>query len=63
MAQLGKIFLPFYRVPNANGAQTGGAGLGLAITERIVRMHGGSVKAANAQDGGLLIELVLPLTP
>jgi signal transduction histidine kinase len=35
----------------------------LAITERIVRMHGGSVKAANAQDGGLLVELVLPLTP
>src|SRR5467141_895314 len=62
-AQLGKIFLPFYRVPNANGAQTGGAGLGLAISERIVRMHGGSVRAANAQDGGLLVELVLPLTP
>jgi two-component system sensor histidine kinase CpxA len=63
MVHLGKIFLPFYRVPNANGAQTGGAGLGLAITERIVRMHGGSVKAANTQDGGLLVELVLPLTP
>jgi two-component system, OmpR family, sensor histidine kinase CpxA len=63
MVHLGKIFLPFYRVPNANGAQTGGAGLGLAITERIVRMHGGSVRATNAQDGGLLVELVLPLTP
>jgi len=63
MVHLGKIFLPFYRVPNANGAQTGGAGLGLAITERIVRMHGGSVRATNAQDGGLLVELILPLTP
>ena len=63
MVHLAKIFLPFYRVPNANGAQASGAGLGLAITERIVRMHGGSVKAANAQDGGLLVELVLPLAP
>jgi signal transduction histidine kinase len=35
----------------------------LAITERIVRMHGGSLRAVNAQDGGLLVELVLPLTP
>ena len=59
---LAKIFLPFYRVPVADGAETGGAGLGLAITERIVRMHGGKVRASNVQGGGLLVELELPLT-
>jgi signal transduction histidine kinase len=59
---LAKIFLPFYRVPSVDGAATSGAGLGLAITERIVRMHGGRVRASNAQDGGLLVELELPLT-
>jgi signal transduction histidine kinase len=37
---LEKIFLPFYRVPTIHGEQAGGAGLGLAITERIVRMYG-----------------------
>jgi len=58
---LEKIFLPFYRVPTMNGEQTGGAGLGLAITERIVRMYGGSVSAANAPDGGLVVKLELPL--
>jgi two-component system sensor histidine kinase CpxA len=58
---LEKIFLPFYRVPAMNGEQTGGAGLGLAITERIVRMYGGRVSAANAPDGGLVVELELPL--
>lgn len=60
-SHLGKIFLPFYRVPGVNGEQTDGAGLGLAITERIVRMHKGNVRASNAQDGGLLVELELPL--
>jgi two-component system sensor histidine kinase CpxA len=59
-AHLKKIFLPFHRIPGANGTHTNGAGLGLAITERIVRMHGGSVIATNAPDGGLVVELQLP---
>jgi len=58
-ADLTKIFLPFHRVANAAAAD--GAGLGLAITERIVRMHGGSVRATNAPDGGLIVEMELPL--
>jgi two-component system, OmpR family, sensor histidine kinase CpxA len=59
---LEKIFLPFYRIPTINGDPTGGAGLGLAITERIVRTYGGSVGAANAPDGGLIVNLELLLT-
>jgi len=58
---LGKIFLPFYRIPTTDGEPTGGAGLGLAITERIVRMYGGSVSATNAPDGGLIVNLELSL--
>jgi signal transduction histidine kinase len=34
--------------------------LGLAITERAVRLHGGTVKAANRPEGGLMIEIRLP---
>jgi two-component system sensor histidine kinase CpxA len=56
-----KIFQPFYRVPSADGSTTNGTGLGLAITERIVRMHRGTVRAVNAPDGGLIVELTLPL--
>ena len=59
---LEKIFLPFYRISTINGEPTGGAGLGLAITERIVRMYGGSVSAANALDDGLIVNLELSLT-
>ncbi len=59
---LEKIFHPFYRTEDARDRQSGGGtGLGLAITERAVRMHGGSVKAANAKDGGLSVELRLKL--
>ena len=59
---LEKIFLPFYRIPTIDGESTGGAGLGRAITERIVRMYGGSVSATNATDGGLIVNLELSLT-
>lgn len=52
---LERIFEAFYRVDNARGQQSGGAGLGLAITARIVALHKGQVSAANRPDGGLII--------
>jgi signal transduction histidine kinase len=57
------IFRPFYRVGDDRGRQTGGAGLGLAIAQQAIRLHGGSISAVNAPDGGLLVELSLPATP
>jgi signal transduction histidine kinase len=61
--ELPNLFRPFYRVANARDRQSGGAGLGLAITERAVRLHGGSVRAINASGGGLIIEICLPAVP
>jgi signal transduction histidine kinase len=59
---LEKIFRPFYRTEDARDRQSGGGtGLGLAITERAVRMHGGSVHAANVTGGGLSVEMRLQL--
>lgn len=58
---LGKLFEPFYRLDDARGRQTGGVGLGLAITERAVRFHGGRVSAYNRAEGGLMVEIRLPL--
>lgn len=60
-AELDKIFRPFYRIDDARGRSTGGVGLGLAITEQSVRLHGGSVKASNLAEGGLLVEIRIPL--
>jgi two-component system, OmpR family, sensor histidine kinase CpxA len=58
---LDKLFRPFYRLDDARGRQTGGVGLGLAITDRAVRLHGGTVRAANRPQGGLMVEIRLPL--
>jgi len=58
---LEKLFQPFYRIDDDRGRLTGGVGLGLAITERAVRFHGGRVSASNRAEGGLLVELYLPL--
>jgi two-component system sensor histidine kinase CpxA len=59
-AELGHIFEPFYRVSEARERSSGGVGLGLSIAERTVKLHGGSIRAANAHDG-LLITIELPL--
>ncbi len=59
-AALTEIFQPFHRVTDARERQTGGVGLGLAITQRAIRLHGGTVSATNAADGGLIVEVHLP---
>lgn len=53
------IFRAFYRVEEARDRKTGGTGLGLAIAARAVRLHGGTIKASNAPDGGLNVEIRL----
>lgn len=58
---LDKLFRPFYRIDDARGRQTGGVGLGLSITERAVSLHGGTIRAANRPEGGLMVEIRLPL--
>ena len=58
---LGKLFEPFFRVADARDRQSGGTGIGLAIAERAIRLHGGSIQARNRSAGGLLVEIELPL--
>jgi two-component system, OmpR family, sensor histidine kinase CpxA len=58
---LDKLFRPFYRIDDARGRQTGGVGLGLAITDRAVRLHSGTIRVSNRPQGGLMVEIRLPL--
>lgn len=62
-ADLARIFQPFVRLDSARQRQTGGYGLGLAITHAVVAAHGGSVRVYNRQDGvsGLVVEVLLPV--
>jgi two-component system sensor histidine kinase CpxA len=59
-SELVKIFRPFYRLADARDRQSGGTGLGLAIAERIVRIHGGTIRAENISPNGLQLEILLP---
>jgi two-component system, OmpR family, sensor histidine kinase CpxA len=60
---LAKIFEPFYRLDDARNRQTGGAGLGLSIADRAIRLHGGQLRASNRPEGGLEIEIRIPALP
>jgi two-component system sensor histidine kinase CpxA len=57
-AEVDHIFRPFYRLDHARSATTGGFGVGLAITERAIRLHGGSVRASNRSGGGTCIAMM-----
>jgi two-component system, OmpR family, sensor kinase len=57
---LERIFEPFYRVAESRDRDTGGEGIGLAITAQVMKAHGGSASAANRREGGLEVRLSLP---
>ena len=60
-AALPNLFDPFFRVDQARARNTGGVGLGLAISQRAVELHGGRIRAANAHPNGLAVRIDLPV--
>ena len=56
---LERIFEPFYRVAESRERDTGGEGVGLAITAQVMKAHGGSATANSPTGGGL--EVILSL--
>lgn len=60
-AELDKIFDAFYRSEESRGEYTGGTGIGLAISRRVVELHGGNIQARNRESGGLHIIITLPV--
>jgi two-component system sensor histidine kinase CpxA len=59
---LSEIFLPFRRVQTSAETLNEGSGLGLAIAQRAVAANGGRIVAMNGADGGLVVEIELPLS-
>ncbi len=59
-AETERLKQPFTRLEVAR-SDKGGAGLGLAIVERVVRSHGGSFELLPREGGGLLARIRLPV--
>lgn len=57
--QLEYLFEKFYRLDEARSSETGGAGLGLAITKEIIELHDGTIKA-DSQNGYTTFTIWLP---
>ncbi len=58
--QIAYLLRPFTRLDSARG-QANGAGLGLAIVDRVVQRHQGKLEIINREDGGLMVRVVLPV--
>lgn len=58
---LPRLFEPFFRVSEARDRATGGSGLGLSIAQKVAKVHGGTISARNLDNGGLIVELRLPI--
>lgn len=58
--ELPHLFERFHRVDKSRQRQTGGAGLGLAICQNIVKAHNGKIHAQTSELGGIRIVVELP---
>ena len=51
---------PFYRIDNSRSQNKCGVGLGLSISNDIVRGHGGSISLEKSPLNGLRVRVSLP---
>jgi signal transduction histidine kinase len=58
--ELKRIFEPLYRGEQSRNRATGGAGLGLTISQRIIRQHRGELAAGNQPSGGATLSGWIP---
>ncbi len=58
---LARLFREFERLAPQEGTETEGTGLGLALTRRLVELHGGRIEVESAPGRGSTFTVVLPL--
>ncbi len=56
------VFKRFYRVEKSRSRDTGGSGLGLSISQRILEAHGGGIRMESTWGQGTNVEVQLPLS-
>ena len=55
------VMKPFYRIDKSRGQNKSGVGLGLSITNDIIRSHGGNIALEKSTLNGLRVKISLPL--
>jgi len=55
------LFQPFFRVDNSDRRKIGGTGLGLVISRKIMRAHGGDIKVRSVYGEGSTFTVSIPL--
>jgi two-component system osmolarity sensor histidine kinase EnvZ len=55
------VFKAFYRLEESRNKETGGVGLGLAITKDVITSHGGKIELQDSPLGGLRVLISIPL--
>lgn len=61
LQDLQRVFEPLYRSEKSRNRSTGGVGLGLTISQRIIKLHGGDIAVDNHSHGGGLVTGWLPI--
>ena len=59
--ELPRLFERFYRVEGTAGRTQEGSGIGLALVQELVKLHGGAVSAVSELDRGTTVRVSVPL--
>ena len=59
--EMPRLFERFHRVHNARGRTHEGSGIGLALVQDLVRLHGGRITATSRPGAGTTFSVVVPL--
>ncbi|QEH38459.1 Sensor histidine kinase TmoS [Aquisphaera giovannonii] len=59
--EMPRLFERFHRVENARGRTHEGSGIGLALVQELVKLHGGSIAAESEVGAGTTFAVVIPL--
>lgn len=58
--QVPRLFERFHRVPNARGRTYEGSGIGLALVQELVKLHGGTIGVESVLNQGTTFTVVIP---
>jgi signal transduction histidine kinase len=62
LEDLPKVFERFWRADVSRNSSTGGSGIGMAITKRLVELHGGKIAVESTLGKGSIFRFTLPIS-